>query len=79
MIFNVNDYVFVRLTERGREVLRNRAIILSVATGQEPRDKYPPDTDGWSKFQMWELMNIFGEHTFNGAVPCFETWIRLND
>ncbi len=66
MFFNVNDYVYVRLTTTGRNILKEKNI-----TAEE-------DEDGWSKWQLWTLMNTFGENVFNGCSLPFETKIRLS-
>lgn len=58
--FNLNDDVKVRLTDHGRNVL---------AKGQLTRQ---PDADGYTKFQLWELMNIFGAYLVNGCSIPFD-------
>lgn len=56
--FNFNDFVKVRLTDYGRDVL---------AMKMNSRTSTPEtDADGYTKFQLWELMNVFGEHLCNG-------------
>jgi hypothetical protein len=66
--FNINHSVQVRLTERGRAILRAGNI-----------DAPEEDADGWSRWQMWCLMEALGEHVHIGANPPFETTIRLPD
>lgn len=75
MFYDINDYVCVRLTSYGVRrlhdyYLRNGGlanIILSKST-------HP---DGWSQFQLWELMNIYGKDMFFGNGIAFhpEIWI----
>jgi len=83
MTFNVNDYVFVKLTDHGREVLRQlrvrRSLLMSMQGIESVFELYPESTEfpGYTRFQMWELMSIFGEHCFNGAELVFETEIKL--
>lgn len=75
---NTNDYVLVRLTPRGREVLRENHDKLYDGWGRSKPIYAPPaETCGWSKWQLWRLMQEFGEHTYNGAEVCFETEIRI--
>jgi hypothetical protein len=45
---NINDDVKVKLTDSGRDVLAMQQL------------KRQQDADGYIKFQLWELMNIFG-------------------
>jgi hypothetical protein len=45
---NLNDEVKVKLTNYGRDLLAKKRL-----TRQ-------PDEAGYTKFQLWELMNIFG-------------------
>jgi hypothetical protein len=62
---NINDFVVVKLTGRGREVLEKW-----VPTRYET--KYPVETlfpvrpDGSTQFTLWELMSIFGR----AVEPC---------
>lgn len=63
---NVNSTIKVKLNDYGREVLchqhdeLNRKII---NLGGKPLEVRYPETDehGYSKFQLWDFMNIFGE------------------
>lgn len=76
MRFNINNYVSVKLTDRGRDIHTNywRGIL--------PRREPVPavvEVDGWSRWQMWELMHIFGSHCFNGCDPPFETEIEIEE
>ena len=48
MVINVNDLVRVRLTDRGREVAARHGFVQK------------EDVGGWSSWQMWELMRVFG-------------------
>jgi hypothetical protein len=57
--FNFNDFVKVRLTDCGQNVL---------AIKRKNSTRAPEtDADGYTKFQLWELMNVFGEHLCNGC------------
>jgi len=83
MTFNVNDYVFVKLTEYGKKALdrkaRMRNVLMEMQGIHSVFELYPESTEfpGYYRFQMWELMSIFGEHCFNGAELVFETEIKL--
>jgi len=78
--FNLNDEVLVKLTDRGKWILRRNYEVVPgmVKLCGEYKE---PDTDeeGWSKFQMHELMKEFGssmgaENSFNLPI---ETTIKL--
>lgn len=76
--FNVNNEVWVRLTDEGRRQLnRNRE------GSALPHGKFPglpvEDADGFSKWQLWDLMSQFGPHMFNGCEIPFETEIYLSE
>jgi DNA-binding MarR family transcriptional regulator len=76
MKFNVNNCVRVRLTDKGREILRQNHDAL-----WKGRREYTPtvteDEDGWSKWQLWALMQEFGPHMWLGGVVPFETEIEV--
>jgi len=77
--FNVNNCVKVKLTEVGLDILRQRH---DFDANLAPRilgafTPPPTDADGWSKFQLWELCNKFGEQMYNGGSVPFETTIRI--
>lgn len=76
---NINDYVKVQLTDRGRNIHRRHWENLHE---QMPSafDKYTPpkeDMEGWSMWQAWELMRMFGPHLGNGVPVPFNTTIRV--
>lgn len=78
--FNINDYVYVKLTDAGRMEIRRQAEELE-DYWKKPRGTFSnhkeEDADGWSKWQMHELMNTFGGMTFVWGKLPFETTIRL--
>jgi len=82
MTFNINDNVKVRLTELGRKILDDRYdehVKKFPATKQLGRHDPKDDSDGWSEWQLWEIMAIFGEHIGNGFPLAFDTDIRIDD
>jgi hypothetical protein len=70
--FNINDFVKVRLTDYGRDILRQKL---------DSRHSFEQvDAQGYTRFKLWELMNIFGLHIYNGAMrQCFDANIVLLD
>lgn len=84
--FNVNEYVWVKLTDYGRECHRkdHDDFVANIRrlTGDDPKMPYSPpdeDSEGWSRWQGHELMRQFGPHMGIGFGPVpFETTIRLD-
>ena len=74
--FNVNYHVYVRLTDHGREIYRKYWRQFSTKESSAP--SLTVDETGWSKFQLWELMAIFGPHIFSGGTVPFETTIYFD-
>lgn len=78
---NVNDPVYVRLTEAGKAALEGyfeefdlRMQEYSIPNaGVLLRDlrRMVDAQNGWYVFQLWELMYIFGSKCFNGAPQLF--------
>lgn len=65
MKFNINNIVRVKLTDIGKRIISGK--------------KYMPAEDerGWSEWQMWDLMNVFGEHIYLGMSLPFEAEIEI--
>lgn len=76
---NINDSVWVRLTDAGRRIHREHHEELSdfaTNNGGHPIPyEPPPEIDGFCKFQLWMLMDIFGYHV--GAIPFQDNCIYL--
>ena len=64
MKFNMNSYVRVQLTPYGRSILRKDIERRHKYLCKGEYKKYMPkeDADGWSRWQLWRLMNKFGAH-----------------
>lgn len=79
MIFNVNHLVRVRLTPRGRDICRQQAAELRRAHPTIRTPYTPPreDENGWSDWQLWHLMEVFGPYVGPGAEIPFETDIEI--
>ncbi len=77
--FNVNQDVLVQLTEYGRSIHLNAHNDLNKLVPNKPLPYHPPkeNEDGWSRWRMWSLMELFGPHiNLSGPVP-FKTGIKL--
>lgn len=76
MEFNINEHVWVKLTDLGRAIHRADH---EKWCGSIPYLAPPTSCDGWSRFQMHELMKLFGSHISPGFGPLpFETTIKLD-
>ena len=77
--FNLNDWVRIKLTDHGKAILRaNYAEFCS----KYPKVRYAfslpkEDIDGWSDWQLWNLINTFGSYIYMGCDPPFELNIEL--
>lgn len=75
---NLNSFVKVKLNDRGKDIFYhqydelNRLIVGRGGKPIEPR--YPEvDADGYSRFQLWKFMDIYGRHMAVGAPAMTET------
>lgn len=74
--FNVNSFVKVRLTDIGRKIYKENWEPEFIELGLECQ---PPkeDADGWSEWQLWQLLGEFGRKSWIGSGRCFETNIKI--
>lgn len=77
--FNINEYVRVKLTPRGRAIHRAQHDDLSARFPSAKFTYSAPveDADGWSQWQAWTLMETFGQHVGMGFELPFETTIEI--
>lgn len=78
--FNINNYILVKLTDIGRAELRRQHDELYNRIGKSDSGLYirpAEDADGWSKWQLWGLMNSLGHMCHIGFDPPFQTTIRF--
>lgn len=61
-VANLNDFVEVKLTDHGKEVLRNYQI-----------SHHWPVNENREVYQLWHLMEIFGAHLYLGGKQIFES------
>ncbi|MFH2020093.1 MAG: hypothetical protein ABIJ34_01685 [archaeon] len=66
MLFNMNEYVYVRLRKPGIKILKENDCPLP-----------DEDEEGYFKFQLWDLFYIFGNHIYLGCDVPFETDIKI--
>lgn len=79
-IFNLNEDVYVRLTERGRQILRdNHAEAFRVASRRPDYVEPKEDEQGFSKWPLYMLFQQFGTEMVLGNHPLpFDTEIYCN-
>lgn len=79
MMFNINNKVRVRLTDVGRAAMvENHKRLYGVNAGKfEVRTA--KESDGWSEWQLWDLMREFGPHIHMAGPTPFETTIEIVD
>ncbi len=64
--FNINNRVRIKMTDYGRSIARSYA---------EP---FREDAEGWSDWELWNVMHVFGANlSMGGALP-FETLIEIS-
>lgn len=76
--FNLNDYIHVKLTVKGRKILReNHDDLYKTYTGDI---KYRPpveDKNGYSKWQLWDFMHSLGPRMVMGIPGVCATNIKI--
>jgi len=71
MKMNINEDVKVKLTESGK--VKFREYLLDTYNADENViTLYKPDINGYTIFQLWDFMRIFGPHMYVGGEALFE-------
>lgn len=71
--YNINNMIKVKLTEHGKVILgQEEAHITNMLKNlnfsyADNYSSYPEDEDGYTEFQLWDFMNIFGSHFYMGG------------
>lgn len=69
--YNVNNKIKVKLTEYGKSILERGVaaamIILKTIDLSDKYFPYPEDDEGYTEFQLWNFMRIFGNHFEAGS------------
>jgi len=75
---NINYYVKVKLNDIGKVELRRQHESLYKHSNIVSEYKEPDvDEDGYSKFQMWDLISTFGHMISMSSEPPFNTDILV--
>lgn len=72
---NLNNKIKVKLTEHGRSILEKDVTdTLGRLKGFNISDYslYRTDDEGYTEFQLWNFMSIFGPHFWNGCPKIIE-------
>lgn len=67
--FNINNTVKVKLTQMGRDIFFNHIEEINKYYGEKIVEPYYPKSDenGYSQFQLHELMSLYGKHLSMGG------------
>lgn len=79
MQFNINNYVHIKMTQHGRDIYEKYWTDLMSGYKDWQYNPKKESVDGWSKWQMWDVMRVFGEHMYNGCVMPFEANIIIEE
>lgn len=77
-LINFNDKVRVQLTDHGVDILKKQHELLDAMLKQQGNTDglgefvVSIDEDGLTSFQLWQLMQTFGEHMVMGMNEPFE-------
>lgn len=72
MILNMNDTVYVRLTKAGKAYHREHITKLRAKLKIDLEYRPPDEDEGWSRWQLWCLMEEFGPGTHLWSPLLFE-------
>ena len=75
--FNINEIVKVKLTQKGKLIYSEHQIEIQKRFNRDKIKIDLPlnakvDNEGFSSFQLWEFMKIFGSHMYCGAETVIE-------
>lgn len=69
MKINLNATIKVKLTDHGKYIFYHQYDEFNEMLGFEYIKPHHPecDADGYTEFQLWEFMNLYGQHFVMGA------------
>ena len=73
VIINLNENIKAKLNDRGKDIYYHQYdLILPFCPHIKP--SYPKvDKDGYTEFQIWHFMELYGEHIGMGRNPVLES------
>ncbi len=71
--YNINNKIKVKLTDHGKAILEHEVTDMVIDL-HLPNDytPYPEDEEGYTEFQLWNFMEIFGKYVWNGRPAIIE-------
>ena len=63
---NINEYVYIKLTSKGKDILNGFYENLDM-NSVDVKILHPTTSDGYTRFQIWEIAHIFGEYLYLGS------------
>lgn len=73
-VFNINNRVKVKLTDLGVKIYKDYYKTYNIHT----KGPYMDD-EGYTSFQMWDLMEVYGPHISIDSEMVFEPNVLLSD
>ena len=73
--YNINDKIKVKLTKYGNSIMEKDVTnTLGMLKNFNYKDYFPyhTDEDGYTEFQLWDFMRIFGSHFHVGCQQIME-------
>ena len=65
--FNLNQTVYIKLTDEGRLFLKQKHDQIWIGPWAAHQYIAPrEDSEGWSEWQLWDLMSVFGDQFYWG-------------
>ena len=61
-MININTYIWVKLTEEGKKII----LMKEVNNFGKPVPIKRKTKNGYTRFQLWEVMHLFGEELYTG-------------
>ena len=69
---NINQFIKVKLTDYGQQIHIKHYDKYLKSIFPESKNIPVKDENGYTKYQLWEFMNIFGAYVFNGEEQIIE-------
>ena len=81
--FNINHIIKIKITEHGYECIKKEQEKFELLIGEKLKKNWllydhKKDKNGWSEWQLWDLMHTFGNYIYLGCKAPFETNIQIN-
>lgn len=76
MIINLNDNILVKLNDRGKDIFYHQFDKILHEFPESGIKRHMPvvDENGYTEFQIWRFMELYGEHIGMGNLPILENY-----